>query len=66
MLESPTHQRCPDAGGASHNKEVKPKDMNFVLKVLQSLALVASIARTSLDVVREVRELIKEYRHHIG
>lgn len=28
-------------------------DMNFVLKVLQSLALVASIARTSLDVVRE-------------
>jgi Ribonuclease G/E len=66
MLESPTHQRCPDAGGASHNKEVKPMDMNFVLKVLQSLALVASIARTSLDVVREVRELIKEYRHHIG
>jgi hypothetical protein len=66
MLESPTHQRCPDAGGASHNKEVKPMDMNFVLKVLQSLALVASIARTSLDVVREVRELIREYRHHIG
>ena len=28
-------------------------DMNFVLKVLQSLALVASIAQTSLDVVRE-------------
>jgi Ribonuclease G/E len=66
MLESPTHQRCPDAGGASHNKEVKPMDMNFVLKVLQSLALVASIARISLDVVREVRELIREYRHHIG
>lgn len=66
MLESPTHQRCPDAGGASHNKEVKPMDMNFVLKVLQSLALVASIARTSLDVVREVRELIREHRHHIG
>ena len=66
MLESPTHQRCPDAGGASHNKEVKPMDMNFVLKVLQSLALVASIARTSLDVVREMRELIREYRHHIG
>lgn len=66
MLESPTHQRCPDAGGASHNKEVKPMDMNFVLKVPQSLALVASIARTSLDVVREVRELIREYRHHIG
>ncbi|WP_268233375.1 hypothetical protein [Parafannyhessea umbonata] len=41
-------------------------DMNFVLKVLQSLALVASIARISLDVVREVRELIREYRHHIG
>ena len=66
MLESPTHQRCPDAGGASHNKEVKPMDMNFVLKVLQSLALVASIAQTSLDVVRGVRELIREYRHHIG
>ena len=66
MLESPTHQRCPDAGGASHNKEVKPMDMNFVLKVLQSLALVASIARTSLDVVREVRELIREHRHHNG
>ena len=41
-------------------------DMNFVLKVLQSLALVASIARTSLDVVREVRGLIREHRHHIG
>lgn len=66
MLESPTHQRCPDAGGASHNKEVKPMDMNFVLKVLQSLALVASIAQTSLDVVRGVRELIREYRHHNG
>ena len=66
MLESPPHQRCPDAGGASHNKEVKPMDMNFVLKVLQSLALVASIARTSLDVDREVRELIKEFRHPIG
>ena len=66
MLESPTHQRCPDAGGASHNKEVKPMDMNFVLKVLQSLALVASIARTSLDVVREVRVLIREHRHHNG
>ena len=66
MLESPTHQRCPDAGGASHNKEVKPMDMNFVLKVLQSLALVASIAQTSLDVVRGVRELIREYGHHNG
>ena len=66
MLESPTHQRCPDAGYASHNKEVKPMDMNFVLKVLQSLALVASIARTSLDVVREVRGLIREHRHHNG
>ena len=41
-------------------------DMNFVLKVLQSLALVASIAQTSLDVVRGVRELIREYRHHNG
>ncbi|WP_268935616.1 hypothetical protein [Parafannyhessea umbonata] len=41
-------------------------DMNFVLKVLQSLALVASIARTSLDVVREARELIREHRHHNG
>jgi hypothetical protein len=66
MLESPTHQRCPDAGGASHNKEVKPMDMNFVLKVLQALAIVASIARTSLDVVREVREMVREHRHHNG
>lgn len=63
MLESPPHQRCPDAGGASPNKEVKPMDMNLVLKVL---AIVASIARTSLDVVREVREMIREHRHHNG
>lgn len=41
-------------------------DMNLVLKVLQALAIVASIAQTSLDVVREVREMIREYRHHNG
>lgn len=41
-------------------------DMNLVLKVLQALALVASIAQTSLDVVREVRKMIREYRHHNG
>jgi hypothetical protein len=34
--------------------------------VLKALAIVASIARTFLDVVREVRELIREYRHHNG
>ncbi len=38
-------------------------DMNLVLKVLKALAIVASIARTSLDVVREV---IREHRHHNG
>jgi len=41
-------------------------DMNFVLKVLKALAIVASITRASLDVVREVREMIREYRHHNG
>lgn len=66
MLESPPHQRCPDAGGAPPNKEVKPMDMNLVLKVLKALAIVASIARTSLDVVRDVREMIREHRHHNG
>jgi hypothetical protein len=34
--------------------------------VLKALAIVASIARTSLDVVREVGELIREHRHHNG
>lgn len=41
-------------------------DMNLVLKVLKALAIVASIARTSLDVVREVTEMIREHRHHNG
>lgn len=66
MLESPTHQRCPDAGGASYNKEVKPMDMHFVLEFLQALALVVSIAQSSLGVLREVREMVKEHKHHHG
>ena len=41
-------------------------DMNLVLKVLKALAIVASIARTSLDVAREVREMIREHRPHNG
>lgn len=41
-------------------------DMNLVLKVLKALAIVASIARTSLDVVRDAREMIREHRHHNG
>ena len=41
-------------------------DIKGVLEVLQALALVASIAQASPGIAREVREMVREYRHRNG
>ena len=40
--------------------------MDNVLGILQALALVASIAKAITDIVREVGEMSKEFRHRKG
>jgi len=35
-------------------------DMHFVLEFLQALALVVSIAQSFLNILREVREMVRE------
>ena len=42
------------------------KPMDNVLEILQALALVASIAKAAPDIVREVDEMSKEFRHRKG
>jgi hypothetical protein len=62
-------KKSPAAAGLTNQRRPvrtlfpRPKLLNGVLK---ALAIIASIARTSLDVVREVREMIREHRHHDG
>lgn len=51
---------------ASPEMEATPMDMSFVLEVLQALALVASIAQSALSMAGEVREMVKEHKHHNG
>lgn len=41
-------------------------DIIGVLEVPQALALVASAARMSLGIAREVKEMVREHRHRKG
>ncbi len=40
--------------------------MDNVLEIMGALALVASIAKAITDIVREVNEMSKEFRHRKG
>ena len=63
--------RCARTSGvrmraAPPEMETKPMEIKNVLKVLQALALVASITKTFLAIAKEVEEMIREHKHHNG